>query len=138
MVSSKATKSSIMMNDERSMVGNASTTTTTTNTDITSTISTTNYHRFDPPNDDRIEVVEYDNMDNNTRFTRCNYMSTSIRDTMSSHTHPIGEEDRQRIQYLALRKFHIPGHTFTQDYIYWYVSMCTCNCMYICMSMNFA
>ena len=29
------------------------------------------------------------------------------------------EEDQQRIQYLALRKFHIPGHTFTQDYIYW-------------------
>ena len=29
------------------------------------------------------------------------------------------EDDQQRIQYLALRKFHIPGHTFTQDYIYW-------------------
>jgi hypothetical protein len=76
-------------------------------------------------------------------YTSYNYMSTSIRDRINySNSHQyqnnnntplsataeqqphqqqlLTEEDQQRIQYLALRKFHIPGHTFTQDYIYWY------------------
>lgn len=45
--------------------------------------------------------------------------SSSPRQPDASQTSLLTEEDQQRIQYLALRKFHIPGHTFTQDYVYW-------------------
>lgn len=29
------------------------------------------------------------------------------------------KEDKMTIQYLAMRKFHIPGNGFWEDYMYW-------------------
>jgi hypothetical protein len=51
-----------------------------------------------------------------------NYISQSMRERMQNDTN-LSEEDKRIIQYLALRKFHIPGQTFCQDYIYWCVRM---------------
>lgn len=46
------------------------------------------------------------------------YMSERMQNRIQNDESLSGE-DKLIIQYLACRKFHIPGNTFMGDYIYW-------------------
>lgn len=46
------------------------------------------------------------------------YLSKSVQNRIDNDS-TLTEEDKMIIQRLACRKFHVPGHTFWQDYIYW-------------------
>jgi hypothetical protein len=48
------------------------------------------------------------------------YMSEQMRYRMKNDE-TLTKEDKMIIQYLAMRKFHIPGNSYWQDYFYWYV-----------------
>ena len=47
------------------------------------------------------------------------YLSATMRDRMA-HDATLSEHDKMIIQRLACRKFHIPGHTYWQDYWFWF------------------
>jgi hypothetical protein len=46
------------------------------------------------------------------------YMSERAKNRIDNDT-TLTEEDKRIIQYLACRKFHIPGKSFWEDYFYW-------------------
>lgn len=83
-------------------------------TDVRSNSKTQNWIMDHGQGDEEDEHFEY-------------YISQSMRERMNNDTN-LTEEDKRIIQYLALRKFHIPGQTFWQDYRYWYVQILLPNC----------
>lgn len=48
------------------------------------------------------------------------YMTKSARQRLRNNK-LLSEDDKKIVQYLAMRKFHIPGNSYWQDYFYWYV-----------------
>jgi hypothetical protein len=75
-------------------------------------------------NNNQYHINTNNNNNNSNATTRSNISTTPLAPNSDQQQQQqqqllLTEEDQQRIQYLALRKFHIPGHTFTQDYIYW-------------------
>lgn len=48
------------------------------------------------------------------------YLTNSMQDRIS-HDQTLSEHDKMIIQYLAMRKFHIPGNSYWEDYRFWYV-----------------
>jgi hypothetical protein len=47
------------------------------------------------------------------------YLSEQKRNELANDN-TLSDHDRMIIQYLACRKFHIPGNSFWEDYSYWY------------------
>ena len=43
------------------------------------------------------------------------YLTNSMQDRINT----LSEHDKLIVQYLAMRKFHIPGNTFWADYWFW-------------------
>jgi hypothetical protein len=82
-------------------------TSTAGNPDVESHGTEVSYNRFlDDDDESNDEHPEY-------------YMSDSMREKIRKDT-TLTADDQRIIQYLALRKFHIPGNTFYEDYMYWY------------------
>lgn len=46
------------------------------------------------------------------------YMTKSARQRLKNNK-LLSEQDKKIVQYLAMRKFHIPGNAYWQDYFYW-------------------
>jgi hypothetical protein len=80
----------------------------TTRTTIASTASTSSSRRDAILRDLALENPEY-------RYYMTEYALSRI-DTDET----LSDDDVMVIQRLACRKFHMPGNTFWQDYIYWY------------------
>jgi hypothetical protein len=49
------------------------------------------------------------------------YMTPKERQRLKNDSH-LSNEDKRIVQYLAMRKFHIPGNGYWEDYFYWYES----------------
>jgi hypothetical protein len=49
------------------------------------------------------------------------YMTPKERQRLKNNSQ-LSNEDKRIVQYLAMRKFHIPGNGYWEDYFYWYDS----------------
>jgi hypothetical protein len=83
-------------------------TSTAGNPDVESHGTEVSYNRF-------LDDDDHESNDEHPEY----YMSDSMREKIRKDT-TLTADDQRIIQYLALRKFHIPGNTFYEDYMYWY------------------
>lgn len=71
-------------------------------------------YRLDSTNDDHPEM----------------YMSVEVQQRFKNDT-TLSDYDRMIIQRLACRRFHIPGNTYWEDYIYWFNNNQTFVCFWL-------